>query len=463
MQDIAARLQQELGPDVVAAGHDIPTRVLQDWSGLSPVQPLAWVRPRTTEEVATTLRLCSQAGVTVVPQGGLTGLAGGAQPIAGGVLLSLERMSGIEELDPVMATMTVLAGTPLATIQEAAQAANLLFPVDLGARGSCTIGGNISTNAGGNTVIRYGMAREHVLGLEVVLPDGTIVRSLNKLLKNNAGYDLKQLFIGSEGTLGVITRAVLRLQARPTSISTAFCGCPDFDGALTVLQAVRARLGPALSSFEVMWPSFYDFMTGALPSLRRPFAEPHGMYLLIEASGFDAGRERDILQDCLAGLLEQGAVTDAVVAASDRDARDLWAVRDSPSEYSKILGPLTAFDVGLPASVTGAVVDRLQQALAARWPDIIALFYGHIGDSNLHLVTNVPSDGADQPSGAITDLVYDAIGRAGGTISAEHGIGLLKRPYLQLSRSPAELALMRRLKMALDPEQILNAGKVLTP
>jgi FAD/FMN-containing dehydrogenase len=227
-----------------------------------------------------------------------------------------------------------------------------------------------------------------------------------------------------------------------------------------VLQAVRARLGPALSSFEVMWPSFYDYMTGALPSLRRPFAEPHGMYLLIEASGFDAGRERDVLQDCLAGLLEQGAVTDAVVAASDRDARDLWAVRDSPSEYSKVLGPLTAFDVGLPASVTGAVVDRLQQALTAAWPDIIALFYGHIGDSNLHIVTNVPSASV-QPSGPITDMVYDAIGRAGGTISAEHGIGLLKRPYLALSRSPEELALMRRLKSALDPDRTLNAGKVL--
>ena len=292
------------------------------------------------------------------------------------------------------------------------------------------------------------------------MPDGTIIRSLNKLLKNNAGYDLKQLFIGSEGTLGVITRAVLRLQARADQRQHRVLRLPGFRRrAPGAAGGARARLGPALSSFEVMWPSFYDFMTGALPSLRRPFAEPHGMYLLIEASGFDAGRERDVLQDCLAGLLEQGAVTDAVVAASDRDARDLWAVRDSPSEYGKVLGPLTAFDVGLPASVT-----RRGGGPAAAGADprpgrtSSPLFYGHIGDSNLHIVTNVPSASV-QPSGPITDMVYDAIGRAGGTISAEHGIGLLKRPYLALSRSPEELALMRRLKSALDPDRTLNARK----
>ena len=278
--DLIHVLTAELA-DCVTTGEAIPERFLADWSGLAPVRPLALVRPRTTEEVSAALALCNRFRVPVVPQGGLTGLAGGAHPISGGVALSLDRMNAIEEVDPVMATLTAQAGTPLAAIQAAAEEAGLFFGLDLGARDSCTIGGNLATNAGGNRVIRYGMAREHVLGMEVVLADGTIVRSLNKMLKNNAGYDLKQFFIGAEGTLGVITRAVLRLQAKPASIASAFCGCPDFDAVLALLQQARTRLGASLTAFEVMWPSFYDFMTAGLPHLRRPFAEPHGVYVLV--------------------------------------------------------------------------------------------------------------------------------------------------------------------------------------
>ena len=459
--DFATSLRDALGDDIIALGDAIDARFWHDWSGLPPVQPLALARPRSTEQVSAVLKLCHAAGVAVVPQGGLTGLAGGAQPVAGGVVLSLERMRGIEEIDPVMATMTVLAGTPLIDIQQAAEAADLFFALDLGARGSCAIGGNLATNAGGNRVIRYGMAREQVLGLEVVLPDGTVIRSLNKMLKNNAAYDLKQLFIGSEGTLGVITRAVLRLQARPTEFATAFCACADFPGVLALLQSTRAKLGPALSSFEVMWPSFYDFMTAGVPSLRRPFSVAHGAYVLIEASGFAGGNEAARLEACIANLLEQGLVQDAVVAASEQDVRDLWAVRESVTEYGRLMGPLTAFDVSLPTTAIGAAVERLEPELAARWPGVVALSYGHIGDSNLHLVIHVPSAGAHQPHDEICDLVYGVVRDAGGSISAEHGIGLLKKPYLGYSRSPAELALMATLKAAIDPGNILNPGKVL--
>ncbi|MDE1994448.1 MAG: FAD-binding oxidoreductase, partial [Rhizobiaceae bacterium] len=351
-EDFVQSLKNELGADIFF-GTDIPPRFYNDWAGLDPVKPLALVRARTTEQVSATLRLCDRFHVPVVPQGGLTGLAGGARPIEGGVALSLDRMNAIEEIDPVMATMTVQAGTPLSTIQAAAEEAELFFGLDLGARDSCVIGGNLSTNAGGNRVIRFGMAREHVLGLEVVLPDGTIIRSLNKMLKNNAGYDLKQLFIGSEGTLGIITRAVLRLQAKPKAFATAFCGCADFPALLELLKSARLRMGSALISFEVMWPSFYDFMTGNLPTLRRALSERHGIYVLIEASGLDADESRALLEEVLSDALEAGAVSDAVLPSSERETRDLWAVRESVSEYGKLMGPLTAFDVGLPTSVAG--------------------------------------------------------------------------------------------------------------
>ncbi|CAH1648900.1 FAD-binding oxidoreductase [Chelatococcus asaccharovorans] len=454
-------LNAALGAAVVT-GEDIPAPFRHDWSGLPPVLPIALIRPRETDEVATALRIANRHGVTIVPQGGLTGLAGGAQPVAGGAVLSLDRMSGIEEIDPVMASITVKAGTPLEVVQKAADEAGLFLGIDLGARGSCQIGGNLATNAGGNRVIRYGMAREHVLGLEVVLPDGTVVTSLNKLIKNNAGYDLKQLFIGSEGTLGIITRVVLRLQAKPLTVNTVFCGCRDFPAVLDLLKGARARLGPALSAFEVMWPSFYDFMTGKLSELRRPLGRPHGVYVLLEQSGFDPEADSGRLEAVMAEMLEAGIVEDAVLASSERETRDLWAVRDSVSEYGKLMGPITAFDVGLQTDRMADVIAGIEAAYQARWPGAILLVYGHIGDSNLHLVANVPAAGDHQPHDDITDLVLGAVRAAGGTVSAEHGIGLLKKKYLHFTRSDAELALMARLKVALDPGNILNTGKVFT-
>jgi FAD/FMN-containing dehydrogenase len=418
------------------------------------------VRPRSTQEVSSALALCNRLRVPLVPQGGLTGLAGGAHPVADCVVMSLERMSGVEEIDAVMGTMTVLAGTRLSEIQEAAEKAGLYFPLDLGARGSCTIGGNLSTNAGGNRVIRYGMARDQVLGLEYVLADGTVIRSLNKMIKNNAGYDLKQLFIGSEGTLGVITRVVLRLQAKPISVATALCGCPDFAAVLSLLKTSRARLGPSLSAFEVMWPSFVECMTNGLPQLRKPFAEAHGVYVLIEASGFDAQGESAHLEGCLASLLEDGVLSDVVIGASESDAQKLWAIRDSVSEYSKVLGPVIGFDIGLPTSSMDTAVVRVQRDIKAQWPDARVLCYGHIGDSNLHVVVNVPSAGASQPSHEVDALVYGLVRGLGGTVSAEHGIGLVKKPFLSFTRSAEEITLMRRLKTLLDPHDTLNPGKV---
>ena len=461
MQDSLVReFESALGADTVFCGDDIEPRYWHDWSGLPPVQPRILLRPRSTHDVAAAMQLCNRLGVALVPQGGLTGLAGGAHPVPGCVALSMERMKGVQEIDTVMGTMTVLAGTPLAEVQAAAEDAGLYFPLDLGARGSCTIGGNISTNAGGNRVIRYGMARDQVLGLEYVLPDGSIVSSLNKMVKNNAAYDLKQLLIGSEGTLGIITRAVLRLQAKPISVASAMCGCADFEAVIALLKAARANLGPSLSAFEVMWPSFVDCMTAGLPQLRRPFAQAHGVYVLIEASGFHTDAEAGHLEACLSTLLESGVLKDVVIGASERDARDLWAVRESVSEYGRVLGKVIGFDVGLPTSLMGDAVVRIQHEVKAAYPDAHVLCYGHIGDSNLHVVINVPSAGGDQPQQEVDDIVYNIVRVMGGTVSAEHGIGLIKKPFLSYTRSPEELALMRRIKTLLDPHNVLNPGKV---
>ncbi len=459
--DRVTQLHSELG-DLVVSGADIPARHHRDWVSEKAVPPIALIRPRSTEDVSRALALCNRLGLGVVPQGGMTGLAGGAQPVHGAVALSLDRMSEIEELDEVMATITVQAGTTLGQVQRAAEAVDLFMAVDLGARDSCQIGGNIATNAGGNRVIRYGMMRENVLGIEAVLADGTIVSSLNKLLKNNAGYDLKQLMIGTEGTLGVITRAVLRLHARPASFNTAFVGCADFDGVTALLRAARRQLGAALSSFEVMWPSFYDLMCDSLPELRRALEQRHGCYVLIETSG-PAGQTAQQLEVLLHEALEAGFIADAILPKSEREAAGLWAVRESVSEYGRVIGPVTGFDIGITTARAGAFVTEVEAALAARWPGIHALSYGHIGDSNLHLVVNVPSAGLHQPHDELSDLVYGMVGRYRGTVSAEHGIGTLKRDHLHMTRSPAELGMMARLKHALDPRGILNPGKVLPP
>jgi FAD/FMN-containing dehydrogenase len=458
MNDIVTRLSKALGPEVVTPGAHTPERSMHDWSGLAPARPLALLRPRNTTEVATALRLCNETGTPVVPQGGLSGISGGAHPVVDAVSISLERMNAIESIDREMATITLGAGTVLQTAQEAAAEHDLLLGVDLGARGSCTVGGVISTNAGGNQVIRYGMTRDHVLGVEAVLADGTIVSSMNTMIKNNAGLDLKQLFIGSEGLMGIVTRAVMRLHPRPAYTGAAFCGCPDTASVIALLKRARASLGPQLTSFEVMWPSFFDFMSNGI-GVKNPLAAAHGVYVIVEASGFAEAPLRTALEACLEGAFEAAEVGDAVIAASAREEKELWAVRESVAEYGRLLGPITAFDVGVPLASMASAVTTLEADLKARWPDVIALFYGHLGDSNLHLVVNVPSADADQPAAEIKALVYGRTRDLGGTVSAEHGIGVIKRAYLEYSRSPEEIATMRAVKRALDPKNIMNPGK----
>ena len=447
-------LVQRLGGDVVTVG-DVSERYHTDWTGSSPTAPVALVRPRTTDQVSATLSICDRHGQSVVTQGGLTGLAGGAVPGPGDVALSLERMTGVDEIDPAAATMTVWAGTTLEAAQQAALDADFELTYDLGARGTATVGGNVATNAGGNRVIRYGMTREHVLGLEGVLADGTVVSSLNKLLKNNAGYDLKQLFIGTEGTLGVVTRVVLRLRPAPASRTTALLACPDYAAVLTNLSTFRRV--PHLSAFEVMWPAYYEVIAERRGGITPPIDIGNGRAAIVELSGDDPDGDLRLMETMIGDSIEHGTVTDAFLARSAADTAAIWAMREA-GPTDGIVG-LLHFDVGLPTGDIDRFVTTVEHRLAERWPDVIVYPFGHIADGNVHCN---PTVGTDDPAivGQVDHVVYDTVAEFGGSVSAEHGIGTVKKPYLDRSRSVTEIALMRRLKDALDPNGILNPGKV---
>lgn len=449
-----------LPPEALLTGDGIPVRNTADTSFLPPIRPLAVARPNTPQDVANVLRICAEHGVAVVPQGGLTGLAGGAHPIEGALALSLERLQGIEEIDPAMATMTVYAGTPLETIQQAAADAGFFIPLDLGARGSCTIGGNLGTNAGGNRVIRYGMTREMVLGIEVALADGTLMTSLNKMIKNNAGYDLKQLFIGAEGTLGIITRVVLKLQPAPGCVMAALCGVDDYKGVVGLLMAARQGLGPLLSAFEVMWADYWHAATERVQNVPKPIKGKHAFYVLIEAQGLDASIDNERFQTWLERQIDGGLIADAAIAQSQADMADFWHTRDACGEFQTVLGPHCAFDIGLPVKDMDRFVVACRAALEAQMPGITSVYYGHIGDGNLHIVAL--REGFDvQPSDDINRIVYEVVREFGGTVSAEHGIGTVKKAYLSFTRSAQEVELMATLKRALDPGYILNPGKII--
>jgi FAD/FMN-containing dehydrogenase len=443
--------------EIVSAEPDVLEKHACDWSNVNRQRPLAVLRPRSVAEVSTAMHVCHAAGIAVVPQGGLTGLAGGATPQAGQVVLSLERLKGVEEIDRDSATMTVLAGTPLEMAQKAAEEAGLYLALDIGSRGSCQIGGNIATNAGGNHVIRYGMARAQVLGLETVLADGTILSALTKVMKNNAGYDLNQLFIGSEGTLGIVTRAVLRLHARPRSKSTALIATAGYDASVRVLRRLQAELGE-VSGFEAMWPDFYRHVTNDAATGAKPLPDTHPFYALIEFHGSEPERDGARLEECLAAAIETGDALDAVIAQSEREARSFWKIREG--EPLDRLPYLINFDVSAPTAQLGALGERLKAALIARWPEGLFFVYGHIGDGNIHL-SGWAGGAMEQVAHEMDEIVYGEVRRIGGSISAEHGIGTLKRDYLGHSRSAAEIEVMRRIKAALDPKGILNPGKVI--
>ncbi|KGB90070.1 FAD binding domain protein [Burkholderia multivorans] len=452
-----AALECALGDTSVVLDASVASAHAGDWSEATRCTPGIVVFPRTPQQVAATLEICSCFNRRVVVQGGLTGLAGGATPREGEIALSLSKLDAIEEIDAVGGTATVQAGVVLEELQRRVEVEGWYFPLDLGARGSCQIGGNAAVNAGGNRVIRFGTMRDMVLGLEVALADGRLLTMLNRVTKNTTGIDLKHLFIGSEGTLGVITRLVVKLSPRPTSACTALCALPSFDAATQLIRDARAIL-PRLSAFEVMWD---DFMVAAceIHALRPAFGSPSPVYGLLETLGTDEADERQQLEVFLADALDRGLVADAVVAQSMDDAQRLWAYREAIGELLSHLKPHAAFDVGVPMNAMEGFVEATRKALTQRFPRQRHLFFGHIGDGNLHVLSG-PHESPDDLH-RVEDLVYRAVSDVGGSISAEHGIGVVKRDFLHHSRSADEIALMQEIKKLLDPAGVLNAGRIL--
>jgi len=431
------------------------------YRGTSP----AILRPGSVAEVAAILRLASETGTPIVPQGGNTGLVGGQIPRGGELVLALTRLDRIREVDATSNTMTCEAGVVLVKAQQAAAEADRLFPLSLGAEGSCTIGGNLSTNAGGTGALAYGVARDLVLGLEVVLADGRVLNVLNKLKKDNTGYDLRNLFIGAEGTLGIITAAVLKLFPRPRSVETAFIGVPSPRAALDLLNMVQERTGGAATTCELIKRIAIEFAVKHGPDCRDPLAGPHPWYVLLELSSSEDHGLRAALEDALAAGAEAGFIADAAIAESLSQRQSFWRLRELLPELQKPEGGSIKHDVSVPLAHVPEFLAEADAAVEALVPGARPVPFGHLGDGNIHYNITQPV-GADKAEylkrwDDMNDTIYKIVLKYGGSVSAEHGVGIVKRDYLPKIKDPVAYELMKTLKRTLDPKGILNPGKVL--
>jgi FAD/FMN-containing dehydrogenase len=453
---------------ILTAAADLEPYIV-DWRGVYRGAAAAVVRPANTAEVAAVMKICADTGTPLVPQGGNTGMCGASVPNAGGgeIVLALSRMNTIIDVDPLNNTLTAQAGCVLANIQQAASDAGRLFPLSLGAEGSCQIGGNLSTNAGGVNVLRYGNTRDLVLGLEVVLPDGRIWNGLRGLRKDNTGYDLKHLFIGAEGTLGIITAATLKLFPRPAANATAWTAVRDPEAALKLLALMRRHCNDRITAFELISRHSLELVWRHIPGTRDPLAEPSPWYVLTELA--DAGDEqalRNDLERALEDALTEELVVDAVIAENRTQAQALWHMRESIPEGAR-QEPVMVYrhDIAVAVGRIPEFIREAQAALEKRFPDVRLICFGHLGDGNLHYNAYIPSrlrtDAAARDAHDVTATVYDIVQQYGGSFSAEHGIGLSKVAELAHYKSAVELDLMRTVKRALDPQGLLNPGKVL--
>ena len=463
-------LREALGSTSVLTSDNDTEPFVNDWRGRYHGRALAVVRPGTTAEVSRVVALCREHGIAVVPQGGNTGLCGGATPDAAGdaVVLALERLNRVRSLDPLDNTMVVEAGCVLAAIQAAAEGVDRLFPMSLGAEGSCQIGGNLATNAGGTAVLRYGAMRDLVLGLEVVLPDGQVWDGLRRLRKNNTGYDLKHLFVGAEGTLGIITAAVLKLFPAPRVTRSAMAALPDLDAALSILASMRTALGDRLNAYEIISQGQVDLVIRHMPGIRNPVATPAPWYLMVEATDtLDDLDLAGVLEGVLGEAIENGAALDAVIPATEAQAQGIWTLRHSVSEANRREGVSISHDTSVPVSRVPDFVRACTARLIAEIPGCRPVIVGHLGDGNVHVVVFLAPGESPSPEALetvaerINAIVHDESAARDGSISAEHGIGQSHAARLPLYKSKVEMDLMRTVKRALDPNGLFNPGKVL--
>lgn len=467
---VLSELETLLGASQVLTG-EAATPYLVDWRGRYRGQALAVVRPGTAEEVAGVVRICAKGHVPIVPQGGNTGLCGGATPDEAGhsVVVSLARMNKVRAIDTDNDTMTVEAGCILQSLQEAARAAGRLFPLSLAAEGSCTIGGNLSTNAGGTQVLRYGNTRELTLGLEVVTAEGEIWHGLRGLRKDNTGYDLRDLYIGSEGTLGIITAATMKLYPVPVAQRTAMLALNSLEDAVTVLSRARAGFGASLTGFEVMAGPVLQAVVRLFPQQRLPFEGPSSQsawFALLELSDSESAEHAQERFEAVLGLaIEDGLILDAAIAENIAQSKAMWHLRESIPLAEAELGKSIKHDVSIPISLIAQFVQVTNAALQVKFPGIQNIVFGHLGDGNLHYnVARAPEQTEEQLLAQQYDvygLVHDSVHAHGGSISAEHGVGQLKRDELPRYKSALELRLMKQIKAALDPLNLMNPGKVL--
>ena len=455
------------GADHVLSGPADKQAWLTDWRGRYRGEALAVVFPASTDEVAAVVHACIRAGVAIVPQGGNTGLCGGATPLKHGksVVINLSRMKRVRAIDAANSAMVVEAGCTLASVQQAAEQHDRLFPLSLASEGSCEIGGNLSTNAGGVQVLRYGNMRDLVLGVEVVLPDGRVWDGLRALRKDNTGYDLKQLFIGAEGTLGIVTAVTLKLFPLPRSQATAWVDVPDPAAAVALLRLVQSHCGDRVTAFEIVGRQALQLVLKHILDVRSPFAEPSEWGVLIELSDMIASESLEaLLEASLEQAFEQELIRDAVIARSGAQAEALWALRENISEAQRVEGISIKHDIAVPVSRVPEFLQRAERALLERWPDARIVVFGHIGDGNLHYNLSKADSQANPEfiarTSEINRVVHDLVHALGGSISAEHGLGQLKRDEIKLYRSEVELEMMRALKQTFDPQGLMNPGKV---
>ena len=460
MESILQLLRNSLGKSKVLSGEDLKDRYAHIWKMDQALQAIAVVLPQSTEEVSEVLKICFAHNQAVVVHGGLTNLVGSTDTLPDEVVISMEKMNNIIELDESSRCVTVQSGVILENIHNAVKEKGLLFPLNYGAKGSAQIGGAISTNAGGLQVLRFGMTRNLVLGLEAVLADGTIVSGLKKIIKDNSGYDVKQLFIGSEGTLGIVTKAVLKLVETPMSRTSAFVGFNDYEKVVEFLKFLDKRMAGTLSGYELIWKEAYIALTSPPAQVKPPLPSDYKYYVLVEGLGSNQEKDQALLEELLATAFEKEIILDAAIAYTESDLTWFWQVREDVHNMVSRCNNDQHFDVSLPISAIGDYVEKTIEKLY-QIPEVEKVFaFGHVADGNIHFIIGKTKQSKTLIN-QINQVIYQPLQSMLGSVSAEHGIGIDKKAYLHLARTPAEIQLMKTLKIAMDPKNILNRGRVL--